>query len=201
MTIKPKVFELQTDRLLLRPWRSEDFPLFAQMNADPEVMAYYPSVLNNDESNALAHKFSSLLLNQSWGFWAVEHMDRSEFIGFVGLHKPQYHLPVSPCIEIGWRLAKEYWGNGYATEAAFASLYFAFEQLNLAQVYAFTPVANQKSWSVMQRLGMENTQNNFKHPMIPKHHTLAEHLLYKINKQQYHITAKESLFRVSIKNV
>ncbi|KHD08019.1 GCN5 family acetyltransferase [Candidatus Thiomargarita nelsonii] len=180
-----KIVELKTNQLLLRQWQKEDFPLFAKINYDSVVMEYYPSVLSEDESNAMAHKFESLISERSWGFWAVELIDENKFIGFVGLHKPTYELPVTPCIEIGWRLAKEYWGKGYATEAARVALKFAFEELGLNEVYSFTSVSNKKSWSVMVRLGMQNTGANFEHPIIPESHPLREHVLYKITKAQW----------------
>lgn len=180
-----KVVELSTDRLLLRQWKEEDFPLFAKMNSDPVVMEYYPSILSEDESNAMARKLRALISERSWGFWAVETIKENTFIGFVGLHEPTYDLPVTPCIEVGWRLGKEWWGNGYATEAARESLRFAFEELGLGEVYSFTSVSNKKSWSVMERLNMSNTGNNFEHPIIPEGHALREHVLYKITKEQW----------------
>ena len=103
----------------------------------------------------------------------------------MGLNEPGYQLPVSPCTEIGWRLDKDYWGKGYATEAARACLKFAFEVLQVAEVYSFTAVSNKKSWSVMQRLGMQDTGNNFGHPMIPEKHPLKEHVLYKLSSSDW----------------
>ena len=155
------------------------------MNADPEVMEYFPKILNEEESNDTARKFSSLIAQQSWGFWAVETRDKNEFIGFVGLNKPDYELPVSSCTEIGWRLAKEFWGKGYATEAAKEVLRFAFEELSLSEVYSFTVTSNEKSRAVMQRINMLNTSNNFQHPLIAKGHPLREHVLYKLSSEQW----------------
>ncbi|NOX91724.1 MAG: GNAT family N-acetyltransferase [Gammaproteobacteria bacterium] len=126
-----------------------------------------------------------LISDQLWGFWAVETKSENEFIGFVGLHKPTYDLPVTPCVEIGWRVCNKYWGKGYATEAAQESLRFAFEELKLSEVYSFTSVSNTRSWSVMERLKMENTKNNFEHPIIPEGHPLREHVLYKITSGQW----------------
>lgn len=182
-----EVVELRTDRLLLRQWKEEDFPLFARMTSDPIVMQYYPGTLSEDESNAMASKIRALISERSWGFWAVETIQENIFIGFVGLHKPTYDLPVTPCVEVGWRLGKEYWGNGYATEAARESLRFAFEELVLDEVYSFASVSNKKSRSVMARLNMSNTGNNFEHPIIPEGHALREHVLYKITKEQWKI--------------
>lgn len=148
-------------------------------------MTYYPKILSAEESTAMAQKMESLISERGWGFWAVERRDKNQFMGFVGLHKPTYDLPVTPCVEIGWRLAKEYWGHGYATEAANASLQVAFEQLNLSEVYAFASVANKKSQAVMQRIGMLDTLQNFEHPIIPENHPLREHVLYRIDQQTW----------------
>ena len=175
----------ETKRLVLRQWTKADWPAFAAINVDPVVMKYYPSVLSIVESNAMAQKLETLLADRGWGFWAVEKREDKKFIGFVGLHVPDYELPVSPCVEIGWRLAKQHWGYGYATEAAKASLVVAFEKLDLATVYSFTSVTNQKSRAVMERLNMINTGRNFQHPMIPKNHPLREHVLYQIDKQHW----------------
>jgi RimJ/RimL family protein N-acetyltransferase len=179
------IVELETERLRLRQWEEDDLPLFAEMNADPEVMEYYPSTLSEEESNAMANKIKGLINERSWGFWAVETINDKRFIGFVGLHKPTYDLPVTPCVEVGWRLGKEYWGKGYATEAGRESLRFAFEVLKLNEVYSFASVANKRSWLVMERLKMTNTGNNFEHPIIPEGHPLREHVLYKITKEQW----------------
>lgn len=112
-------------------------------------------------------------------------------MGFVGLHETTYDLPVTPCVEISWRLAKKYWGKGYATEAAKASLAVAFTTLELYEIFSFTSVLNKKSRAVMERLRMTNTQENFEHPIIPKNHPLREHVLYQINKQQW---SKNSIY-------
>lgn len=180
-----EIIELQTDRLLMRQWHKEDWLEFSKLNADPVVMEYYPCILNNEESNAMTKKITSLLSQRGWGFWAVELVSDKSFIGFVGLHEPTYQLPVTPCVEIGWRLAAKYWGQGYATEAANASLKLAFEKLALPEVYSFTSVANGKSRAVMERLKMVNTRNNFEHPILPENHPLREHVLYKITREQW----------------
>lgn len=179
------IAELKTQRLLLRQWQEDDRAIFAQINADPNVMKYYPDILNENESNQIAVKLESLISGRGWGLWAVEKKDDNNFIGFVGLHEPEYDLPVTPCVEIGWRLGKEYWGHGYATEAASAALDFAFGRLGLEQVYSFASVSNKRSLAVMQRLGMVNTKLNFQHPVIPEHSPLREHYLYKINRSQW----------------
>lgn len=180
-----EIVELKTSRLILRQWKECDFIHLARMNADPDVMEYYPSTLNEEESNVMANKLKTLITERGWGFWAVEILKTKEFIGFVGLHRPTYDLPVTSCVEVGWRLGKKYWGNGYATEAAQESLRFAFENLGLKEIYSFASVKNRKSWLVMERLKMINTENNFEHPIIPEGHYLREHVLYKITADQW----------------
>jgi len=179
------IIEIETERLRLRQWKKEDFPAFAKLNADGEVMEFYPALLNERESNDMALRFEALIAYSGWGFWVVEKLDDNAFVGFVGLHEPTYDLPVTPCVEIGWRLAKEYWGQGYATEAARASLCVAFGMLDLPEVYSFTSVLNKKSQAVMERLGMINMCRNFDHPMIPEDSPLREHVLYKINRENW----------------
>ena len=180
-----QIRELVTERLILRQWKKSDFPLFAKLNADPDVMEFYPNTLSKSESNAMADKLHGLIAEQGWGFWAVETKKEQEFIGFVGLHKPGYDLPVTPCVEIGWRLAKKYWGKGYATEAAHESLRFGLEDLGLNEVYSFASVSNKRSSAVMKRLKMININSNFEHPMIPVGNSLREHVLYKITVEQW----------------
>ncbi len=177
--------ELKTKRILLRQWKESDLIPFAKMNADPEVMKYYPRTLLAKESDELANKFKKLIEQKGWGFWAAERLDDRSFIGFVGLNKPSYELPVNPCIEIGWRLAKEQWGFGYATEAAEAALEFAFQILGLEQVYSFTSIINTKSAAVMERLNMERSKSTFNHVFMKDDMRLKEHYLYKLKKEDW----------------
>ncbi len=183
-TLTPPV-TLKTQRLILRPWQTSDLKPFAEMNADSDVMRYYPSVLSTSESDELAEKISARLSENGWGFWALELKDNGEFIGFTGLNKPGYDLPCNPCVEVGWRLSKKHWGKGYATEAAQASLQFAFEELNLDSVVSFASAVNTASWRVMERIGMRNTHNNFNHPIIPAGSPLSDHVLYKIKRSDW----------------
>lgn len=182
-----KIYTLETPRLYLRQWRASDFPVFAQINADPEVMRYFPKVLSTELSNVIARKCQRLIGDNGWGFWAVSLKNASKqtdtFIGMVGLNQTHADLPFAPSVEIGWRLHKDYWGQVYATEAAQAALQFAFEELKLSEVVAFTAVINRPSQKVMQRIGMMDTLENFYHPMLAADHKLAEHVLYKIKRE------------------
>ncbi len=183
----PAIIEIETKRLKLRQWKVEDRPSFASINADPDVMRYFPRMLSAKESDYMVQRHQRLIAERGWGFWALEMIKERKFIGFVGLNSPDYDLPFTPCVEIGWRLAREHWGQGYATEAAKASLGIAFDKLNLSEVYSFTPVSNTKSLAVMERLGMNNTNKNFNHPKIPGNSPLREHVLYKIDRKAWTI--------------
>ena len=158
-----EVAELKTDRLKLRQWAPGDYAPFAELNADPEVMEFYPNTRTKAESIAFAQKIAALIANRGWGFWAIELKAENRFIGFAGLHKPEVELPFTPCVEIGWRLSKKHWGHGYATEAARAALEYAFETLRLDEVVSFTSLLNTKSEAVMRRLNMVDTKQNYLH--------------------------------------
>ena len=125
------MIEVETKRLQLRQWVHTDFSSFAKMNADSKVMEYYPSLLPESESYAMAQKLAALIAKRGWGLWAVELKSENTFIGYIGLHQPEVHLPFTPCIEIGWRVSSNYWGKGYATEAATEALKYAFKTLQL----------------------------------------------------------------------
>ncbi|MES9990806.1 MAG: GNAT family N-acetyltransferase [Candidatus Thiodiazotropha sp.] len=176
---------LETERLLLRQWRDDDYGVFAEINADPRVMKYFPNLLSRVESDELADRCRDLITSRGWSFWALELKCSGKFIGLIGLNQPQYRLPCSPCTEIGWRLAFEYWGKGYATEAGTRALCFAFDELLLDEVVAFTTVTNMCSRAVMRRLGMTNTGRNFNHPAMIADHPLSEHVLYLISRSNW----------------
>ena len=176
---------LKTDRLLLRQWTEDDFLPFSEMCSDKEVMEYFPKLQTKDESYKIGEKILALINERGWGFWAVEIPNQYKFIGFVGLHSPTDKMPFSPCIEIGWRLSKQHWGKGYATEAAKEALKFAFTQLNLNEVVSFTTLANERSKSVMQNIGMHDSHQNFMHPDIEASHPQSEHVLFRIRRSEW----------------
>src|SRR5690606_25323375 len=131
------LIEPETDRLLLRQWRESDKEPFYALNSDPRVMEYFPALLSKVKSDSVVDRAKSLIMERGWGFWAAELKETGAFIGFVGLHVPTDDLPFSPCVEIGWRLAHEHWGKGYATEAALAALNVGFHQLLLNEIVSF----------------------------------------------------------------
>jgi ribosomal-protein-alanine N-acetyltransferase len=157
------------------------------MNADPEVMEHFPSLLTREASDALIDAIKARFAEHGWGLWAVEvtkpaiDVTNPNFIGFVGLALTRFETPFSPCVEIGWRLARSAWGHGYATEAAKAVIQYAFEQIKLPELVSFTATCNKRSERVMQRLGMShNPSENFDHPSLPIGHRLRRHVLYRL---------------------
>lgn len=174
--------ELVTDRLQLRQWRDADLPLFAALNADPEVMRYFPAPLTRTQSDEFAGYARETIERQGWGLWAVEVTDGPAFIGFVGLNRVPFDEHFTPAVEVGWRLARPFWGHGYATEAAAAAVSFAFERLELDEIVSFTSMSNEPSIRVMRRLGMRHdAAGDFDHPRVPEGNPLRRHVLYRIS--------------------
>lgn len=177
---------LVTPRLRLRPWRDADLPPFAALNADPRVMEHFPGTLGRRQSDATAARIRDRLDALGFGFWAVEVPGVAGFIGFVGATVPTFEAPFTPCVEIGWRLAAEHWGRGYATEAASATVAHAFGPLGLDEVVAFTVPANRRSRAVMERLGMSRSPaDDFEHPGLPEGHPLRPHVLYRLSRADW----------------
>ena len=185
----------RTTRLHLRQWLPQDRDAFAAMSADPEVMRYFPAPLTRAQSDAMADKCEALIAERGWGMWAVERLADQRFIGFVGLHIPQADLPFSPCVEIGWRLARDAWGHGLATEAAIAALGVGFDRLQLPEIVAFTTQTNTPSQAVMQRLGMvRDAAADFDHPALPANHPLRAHQLYRLSAQKFQAARAQSQY-------
>jgi len=174
---------LNSDRVILRQWREEDLIPFAKMNSDPIVMECFPAILSQKESDELAEKIQNHFQKHGFGLWVVEIPRITKFAGFIGLNIPQFEAHFTPCVEIGWRLKKEYWGQGYATEGAKLCLEFGFNQLQLNEIVSFTAQVNTRSRRVMEKLGMtHNPQDDFLHPLLPRNHPLSYHVLYRIKK-------------------
>lgn len=170
---------LETERLILRHWKQSDYLPFIEMGQDPEVMKYLPKLLTKNESLEIIKKIEGIFEKNHWGFWAIELKENGTFIGFIGLHDQPEQFDFSPCVEIGWRLAREYWGKGYATEGAKAALDYAFNKLNLSKVVSFTSIANEPSESVMKKIGMTKVKY-FNHPEFSSNPSIEKHILYEI---------------------
>lgn len=178
--------DLQTSRLLLRRWTDEDLAVFAALNADPQVMEHFPKLLDRAESDAAAARIRTHFDQRGYGLWAVAVQGGAPFIGFVGLNVPTFEARFTPCVEIGWRLAREHWGHGYATEAARAALAFAFDELKLDKIVSFTVPANIRSRSVMEKIGLRHSPaDDFLHPALPSGHPLQLHVFYRLSRAEW----------------
>jgi len=175
--------EICTDRVRLRRWRSDDREPFAALNGDPEVMEHFPSTLTPQESDALIDRIEAFFATHPYGLWAVERRDTHSFIGFAGLSLQTFEAHFTPAIEVGWRLAREQWGHGFATEAGNAAIAYAFQSLRLAEIVSMTATTNVRSQRVMERLGMtRDPADDFDHPGVPAGHPLRHHVLYRLSR-------------------
>lgn len=186
----PAPGELLTDRLRLRRWRAEDREPFAALNADPDVMELMPGPLTRAQSDDLADRIEARFDEEGFGLWAVEvRRDvaapddplAGRFVGFTGLWWAAFEAHFTPAVEVGWRLARAAWGRGHATEAARAAIADGFGRLGLSEIVSFTSVINERSWRVMEKLGMaHDPADDFDHPSLPPGHRLERHVLYRI---------------------
>jgi RimJ/RimL family protein N-acetyltransferase len=177
--------ELGTERLRLRQWREEDLEPFAALNADDEVMRYFAAPLSRAESDALAKRSRQEISERGWGLWAVEVVNGPPFVGFVGLARPRFAAHFTPAVEVGWRLARSAWGCGYATEAARAAIGYGFRELGLEEIVSFTSPLNERSWRVMERLGMSrDPADDFDNPNLSPG-PLRRHVLYRLSRERW----------------
>jgi RimJ/RimL family protein N-acetyltransferase len=170
---------LRTDRLVMRRWRESDREPYAALNADPEVMRYFPATLSRVASDVSVDRMEDLFDRQGFGLWALEVAATAEFIGFTGLNPMPDGVPGAGGMEVGWRLARHAWHHGYATEAATAAVDVAFNGVGLDQIWSMTAVLNRPSQAVMLRLGMTACEL-FDHPALPPGHHLRRHIAYRL---------------------
>jgi ribosomal-protein-alanine N-acetyltransferase len=175
---------LETDRLILRDWKDEDVESYSQMNLDPDVMRFFPSTVPAERSKQYLVKTRQSFYDLGYGQWAVELRETGQFIGLIGFARADFKAGFTPCIEIAWRLHKDFWNRGYATEGAQACLDYGFQVLNLDVVHSFTAILNVPSQRVMEKIGL-GFVGRFKHPALPKKHPLKPHVRYKLKKRQY----------------
>lgn len=178
--------ELRTERLLLRGWQDADRAPFAAMSADPEVMRFFPSPLDASASDAAIDRMVAHWDEHGFGLWAVERLADGTFLGFTGIWRPLFQAHFTPAVEVGWRLARHAWGHGYATEAAAAAIAYGFDVVGLEEIVSFTVPANERSWRVMERLGMtRDPADDFDHPRLPPGHPLQRHVLYRLRRDAW----------------
>ncbi len=179
-----------TERLLLRQWQDLDREPWAALNADPEVMRHFPAPLDRAAADALVDRWHDGLAQQGWGLWAVEVGVTGEFVGMVGLNRPQWTAAFTsagaPCTEVGWRLARSAWGHGYASEAAREAVRVAFDEVGIDEVVSFTTVDNRRSRAVMERLAMSRDPGeDFDHPRIAEGSPHRRHVLYRLPRDAW----------------
>ena len=173
--------EIHTERLLMRGWCDSDRAPFAALNADPEVMRYFPAALDRAESDQLIDRIDERFDQQGFGLWALEVLESGEFVGFTGLNPMPDGVPGAGDQEVGWRLDQRAWHRGYATEAARAALDVGLYRLGLPVIWSMTAVINTPSQAVMQRLGMVR-HGLFDHPRIETGHPLRPHVVYGVRQ-------------------
>lgn len=174
-----------TERLILRHWQPSDREPFSWMNADPRVMEFMPSLLSQEESDALIDHIKSHFREHGFGLCAVELRQEHSFMGYIGLAVPRFRAIFTPCVEIGWRLSSDYWGRGLATEGAREIVRYAFGSLGLKDLVSFTVPGNGRSRRVMEKLGMtHNPADDFDHPNLPPEHRLCRHVLYRLRRTE-----------------
>jgi RimJ/RimL family protein N-acetyltransferase len=177
--------ELETPRLILRQWNDSDGDVIADMNADPEVMHFFPKTRDRAESDAMIDRLREKWRNEGFSFAAVE-VKGGGLIGFTGLSWSDFPPHLAPCVEIGWRLARHAWGQGYATEAAQACLAQGFDAMGLSEVVAFSVAGNRRSRAVMERLGMTyNMEDDFDDPDEPIDSPLRPLVLYRLSREDW----------------
>ena len=170
---------IETARLILRPWRTSDLPLFAEQNADPVVMRFLGGVLTREESDAYVRRAERHLAETGFCKWAVEAPGVAPLIGAVGLTRVAFEASFTPAVEVAWRLRRRHWGRGYATEAARAAVEDGFRRVGLREIVAMAALENTASTRVMERLGMTRSIA-FDHPRLPEDSPSRRHVLYRL---------------------
>ncbi len=177
---------LETERLILRQWRDSDRQPFRELNADPRVMEFMPTLLAPEASDEMMDRIRQSFQVHGFGLFAAELRTDQSFLGFIGLFVPGFDAPFMPAVEIGWRLAARYWGCGLASEGAREVIRFAFESVGLDSVVSFTAPGNIRSRRVMEKLGMtHDPADDFDHPRLPVGHALRRHVLYRLHRREW----------------
>lgn len=185
-TTRPLPTQLETDRLILRPWLDGDRAPFSAMSADPEVMAHLLAFVSPEAVNGWIARQQAHLEAHGFCLWAIESKESGEFMGAAGLLHIGYDAHFTPAVEVGWRVARRFWGNGYAPEAACAAISFGFEHRGLQEIVANTVPTNRNSRRVMEKLGMSyDPVDDFDHPLVPADNPLRRQLLYRLPRERW----------------
>ncbi len=177
---------IETERLILRTWKEEDIEPYFLINQDSKVLKYLLGPLTREHIQEVIERMNAQQNERDYTLWAAELKSSKQMIGFIGLNYTDWKSKFTPNVEIGWRLGSQYWGNGYAPEAAKACLDYGFNKINLKEIISFTVPSNAKSLKVMEKIGLKRDfKNNFAHPKLPHDHHLSQHILYRLNKEDY----------------
>ncbi|MBS0235714.1 MAG: GNAT family N-acetyltransferase [Proteobacteria bacterium] len=172
---------IETDRLLLRTWKKEDADSYWRINQDTKVLEFLMGPLTMEQVREFMTQCNAGIAEHKFGLFAVEVKESGEMIGFIGLNIPRFEAHFTPAVEIGWRLASDSWGKGYATEGAKACLEYGFNVVALKEIVSFTVPSNTRSRRVMEKIGMrQDLAGDFAHPNLPLDHPLSRHILYII---------------------
>jgi RimJ/RimL family protein N-acetyltransferase len=172
------LYLFQSKRLGFRPWLPSDLPAFSAMNADEETMTFFQHPLSKKESQGLMDRMTKLYADRGHCYFAVDLLESGEFLGMIGLGTKSFKARFTPCVDIGWRIRKEYWNQGYASEGAARCLEFA-KELGIRKVYSLASSKNLSSIRVMQKIGM-SYEYDFEHPDLLEHPRLQPCSLYMI---------------------
>lgn len=176
--------EIKTERLVMRRWQDSDREPFAELNGDAETMQFFPSTMDRAASDGFVDRIEARFEQQGFGLWVLEIAAAGRFIGYTGLNPMPDGVPGAGGMEVGWRLRKDAWHHGYATEAARAALGVAFDGAGMDEIWSMTAILNEPSQAVMRRIGM--TQFGFfEHPSVPASSPLRPHVLYRIARPDW----------------
>lgn len=177
---------IETERLILRTWKKEDAETYFQINQDPMVTEFLPKALTMEQVNDFILSVNQHQTKHGYTLWAAELKETGELMGFIGLNYTDWESHFTPAVELGWRLGSPYWGKGFATEGAKASLAYGFKQCDLKEIVSFTVPGNVRSIRVMQKIGLIRDLNgDFEHPKLSISHPLSKHVLHRLTADKY----------------
>jgi len=175
---------IETDRLGLRNWKKSDLNAMSRINNDPEVMHYFPAVQDKNTTHAFLQRMQNQIADKGYGYFAAVLKEEQRLIGFIGISAQNYKAPFTPCVDIGWRLDKSYWGKGLANEGGKACLDYAFRQMEIRRLYAIVPGVNRASLSVAKKIGLQY-HSSFNHPAIDLNSPLNPCLVYYLDRDHF----------------
>ncbi len=167
-----------SERLGFRNWLTEDIEILSALNADSEVMEFFPSIQTREQSEKFIAQMQNEFGEKGFCYFAVDQLDTNELIGFIGIHEHTFESDFTPCIDIGWRLKRSVWYQGFATEGAKRVLEYAFNELKIEKIVSFTPIINTPSENVMKKLGLKRLRT-FDFPLFKNDDRLRECVMYE----------------------